>query len=197
MNSQIILAALLAIFVGASAAQSGETGTFTDGRDGKTYKTVKIGNQTWTAENLNYQPQQGNSWCYKDSLSYCGKYGRLYDWKTAKTVCPSGWHLPSRQEWDDFVATLGGFSVAGKKLKTKSGWVDGNGTDDYGFSALPGGYRYTSGTFHHAGNQGYWWTDTEYGLHGAYSKDIYYNRDIISENNNYKIYANSVRCVAD
>jgi len=193
----ILTAALIAVLFAMSKAQPAETGTLTDARDAKTYKTVKIARQTWMAENLNYQPPQGNSWCYKDSASYCGKYGRLYDWKTARTACPPGWHLPSRQEWDELTTAAGGVSTAGKKLKAKTGWGDGNGSDDYNFSALPGGYRYSGGAYYHAGSQGYWWTATEYGIHGAYSRDIHYNRDVVSEDNNYKIYAVSVRCAAD
>jgi len=104
-----------------------------DTRDGKKYKTVKIGNQTWMAENLNYEAK--NSKCYDNKQENCTKYGRLYDWSTAMKACPSGWHLPSKDEWQELVDLAGGNLVAGKKLKTKNNW----GTDDYGFSALLGG----------------------------------------------------------
>ena len=138
-------------------------GTLKDLRDGKTYKAVKIGKQTWMAENLNYETE--NSWCYNDSSKYCDKYGRLYTWAAAidsialandrtnpqvcgngKTClfskklqgsCPSGWHLPSRAEWLTLFVAVGGKSVAGQKLMSKSDWEQGIGTDDYGFSALP------------------------------------------------------------
>jgi uncharacterized protein (TIGR02145 family) len=164
-----------------------KTGTFTDKRDGKKYKTVTIGKQTWMAENLNHLPQSGDSWCYKNDSSNCDKHGRLYDFKTAQTVCPSGFHLPLRHEWDGLAGIGGGgrewsdngnpqWRGAGKKLKARSGWVnrkdgsDGNGTDDYGFSALPGGFRlfvpqsgapeYGNGIFTFD-NWGFWWTATE------------------------------------
>ena len=118
-------------------------GSMTDPRDGQTYKTVKIGSQTWMAENLNYKTD--SSFCYLDDVSNCAKYGRLYKLSTAlgkpesecsgvggkactlppgdvQGVCPSGWHLPSRAEWDTLLAAAGGESVAGKFLKSSSGW---------------------------------------------------------------------------
>jgi len=103
------------------------------GGSGK-FKTVKIGGQTWMAENLNIET--ANSWCYGNSADSCKKYGRLYTWAAAKTACPSGWRLPSLGEWGALVTAAGGSSTAGKKLKAASGWYNnGNGTNDYGFSA--------------------------------------------------------------
>jgi uncharacterized protein (TIGR02145 family) len=116
--------------------------TFTDPRDGKAYKTVNIGKQTWMAENLSYNAD--SSLCYGNNESNCKKYGRLYKWETAVRVCPTGWHLSSREEWNSLVQRAGGSEVAGKKLKSKRGWVTGwdydregerKGTDDYGTSA--------------------------------------------------------------
>ena len=129
---------------------------FTDRRDGQKYRTVRIGRQTWMAENLNYRT--GASWCYKDDNSNCEKYGRLYDWNTAKTACPSGWHLPSREEWNG-LESASGDDVAGKMLKSTNGWYgNGNGIDANGFSALPGGYRDVDGSFSNVGKYGVWWT---------------------------------------
>jgi uncharacterized protein (TIGR02145 family)/uncharacterized repeat protein (TIGR02543 family) len=182
------------------------TGEFTDNRDGKTYKKVTIGSQTWMGENLNYQTSSG-SWCYGNSADSCTKYGRLYDRSTAKTVCPVGWHLPSRVEWQTLVRAVdanaqlsGGWddnNVAGKKLKSSSGWYNnGNGTDDYGFSALPGGFYYEGG-FLNAGSYGNWWTATERGSGFAYYRYMYYGGDFVVEYGDSKSYGFSVRCLGD
>jgi uncharacterized protein (TIGR02145 family) len=180
------------VFVAMSIAQ---TGTLTDSRDGKTYKTVKIGKQTWMAQNLNYQT--GGSWCYGGNNSNCAKYGRLYNWKTAKTACPTGWHLPSGDEWDDLEDAAGG-NAAGKALKSASGWNNkGNGTDKYGFSALPGGYRHSGGSFDNAGVYGYWWTAVEGPSDDAYRRYISHEDDDVSEGCYDKGNAFSARCVKD
>jgi len=180
---------------------------------GKTYKTVVIGGKTWMAENLNYQTASG-SWCYDNNSSNCYKYGRLYDWKTARTVCPAGWHLPSVAEWDKLTSAVGGtrtkyksintgkdffgWAGAGTKLKARSGWNNnGNGTDDYGFSALPGGRRGSDGNFNDAGDHGSWWTATEDSDGDAYSRDMDYNTVSVLEGNYYKSSVVSVRCVQD
>jgi uncharacterized protein (TIGR02145 family) len=140
----------------SASAQAG----FTDPRDGKFYRTVKIGGQVWMAENLNYAAE-GSKW-YNNDEANGTKYGRLYDWETAKKACPAGWHLPSDAEWQTLVDFVGGKYIAGKKLKSTSGWnMDGNGTDEYGFSALPGGSGYSDGYFDIAGYNGSWWSATE------------------------------------
>jgi uncharacterized protein (TIGR02145 family)/uncharacterized repeat protein (TIGR02543 family) len=173
--------------------------------DGQKYKLVTIGGQTWMARNLNYHKpgETDNSWCYENADSNCVKYGRLYDWKTAMKACPAGWHLPSRAEWDTLVTVAGGTYVAGKKLKAKSGWndyngVSGNGTDEFGFSALPSGYRHYGGRFGNAGNQGHWWTaSAEYGDIFADDRIMSYNGDYVAEGSNLKEYGFAVRCVGD
>ena len=178
--------------------------TLTDTRDGQTYKTVKIGTQTWMARNLNYKTENG-SWCYEDSISYCKKYGRLYDWNTAKKACMNGWHLPKRQEWDNLETSVADSMIAGKTLKSKNGWnnqydgSNGNGTDIYGFSALPGGFRYSNGVFQflYAGGYGLWWTAEEDYSGNAYGRGMYYTYDSLYENYGDKSHGRSVRCVAD
>jgi uncharacterized protein (TIGR02145 family) len=181
--------------------------TLRDARDGKTYKTVKLGKKRWMAENLNYK--MDNSWCYYNDDSNCRKYGRLYNWNAAMTACPSGWYLTSRQEWDTLVARSGG-TVACNKLKAAYGWnwieydrCSSVGTDDYGFSALPGGYRDSHGEFYHAGDYGFWWTATEYDSSRAYYRDVRYHYDDEAEHNwlgtsHYnKGIGYSVRCIQD
>ena len=179
-------------------------GTFTDNRDSKTYKTVKIGSQTWMAENLNYDTADGTlSWCYYDEYTGsadCSVYGRLYDWNTAKTVCPSGWHLPDTSEQRKLVTAVGGRDIAGKKLKSTSGWGgSANGTDDFGFSALPGGYRHLEGRFHDAGSNGFWLLSTDHrDRNYCYSLDMHSRSDIsdIADlRSHHSDQGYSVRCV--
>jgi uncharacterized protein (TIGR02145 family) len=171
------------------SADASSKSSFTDPRDGNVYRTVKIGGQVWMAENLRYKID--GSWCYGNDESNCQKYGRLYDWEAAKKACPPGWHLPTRGEWTTLIENSGGKAVecvvgrarwrrggknfAFRKLKAKSGWgLDGNGTDDYGFSALPGGIRCESfgREFFGAGGHGDWWTSEEYDAEAAYYQSI-------------------------
>ena len=135
--------------------------TLHDSRDGKTYRTVKIGSQIWMAENMNYDAK--GSKCYKNNPNNCTKYGRMYNWETAMKACPSGWHLPSNGEWDVLHNYAGG-SYAGIKLKARSGWYSCGASnyshypyceDTYGFSALPGGYGYLDGSFDFADTTGH------------------------------------------
>lgn len=152
---------------------------FCDTRDGKTYRMVRIGTQTWMAENLNYETSSGSR-CYDNDPTNCSIYGRLYDWGTTmagtsgssanpsgvRGICPRGWHLPSNDEWETLVDFVGGWETAGTKLKSSTGWVDrygdsANGTDEYGFSALPGGDFWCVTGFGGIGVAGNWWTSEE------------------------------------
>jgi len=146
-------------------------GSFVDSRDGKKYKTTKIGNQVWMAENLNYNAN--GSKCYKNQESNCKKYGRLYNWNTARATCPKSWHLPSKSEWEVLTATVDGEKTEAKHLKTKAGWNNnGNGLDSYGFSALPGGNGYFNDFFENIGESGFWWSASEYNSSSAYFRII-------------------------
>jgi len=148
-------------------------------------RTVQIGNRRWMAENLNVVV--GNSWCYDNDESNCRKYGRLYDYRTAMEACPAGWRLPTKDDWNSLIRA-GGYN-AGKKLKSKNGWADrechtyddildegdfnftkktdcpenmsGNGTDEFGFSALPGGEGQEN-DFNYVGKVAQWWTNSNY-----------------------------------
>jgi uncharacterized protein (TIGR02145 family) len=204
----LTVAAAVVGSVWSAAAQ--QKGTFTDKRDGKVYKTVVIGGKKWMAENLNVKT--GTSWCYGNQESNCKKYGRLYSWSTAaKMACPNGWRLPTQDEWAALVKAAGGKEVAGKKLKSKSGWndycdsededartcFDGDGADDFGFSALPGGRRNADSEFLYAGNGGYWWTATEDGGSSAYYRGVGNDFDNVYESGNGKNNGFSARCVEE
>jgi uncharacterized protein (TIGR02145 family) len=181
------------------------TGNFTDSRDGKTYKTVEIGSQVWMAENLAYKPSSGNYWAYDDNQSNVAKYGYLYDWQTAKNVCPSGWHLPSLEEWKQLTKYLGGKKKAGAKMISEAGGgQNGNGNNEIGFSALPGGMRFNYGDFGALGKYGYWWStepflNYTYSLFSTSSWVTYLN--FKNGNVNYAGHPNeagaSVRCLRD
>ncbi|GBU25390.1 hypothetical protein R83H12_02033 [Fibrobacteria bacterium R8-3-H12] len=175
--------------------QQGIIVDFIDLRDGKVYKTVKIGEQVWMAQNLNYECE--GSKFYKNNPENGKKYGRLYDWKTAKKACPPGWHLPTDEEWQTLVDFAGGDKVAGKHLKAKSGWADkeeksGNGIDNYGFSALPGGRGFSDGSFDYVGYEGCWWSASENVI-----RFMLRNREIANWGSLYKDDLSSVRCVED
>ena len=142
-----------------------QTGTFTDSRDGKVYKTVNIGNQTWFAENLSYKDSNG-CWPYDLDNSNVPKYGYLYNWETAKKGCPEGWHLPSDDEWTTLTDFLGGLNVAGGKLKSQTDWPAleiKNTTNEIVFNALSGsalGYNNGTSNFGALGEDAFFWTST-------------------------------------
>lgn len=216
--------------------------TMTDNRDNKVYKTIKIGSQTWMAENLNFDPGQGGSgetkydwsWCFKDVAANCAVAGRLYTWAAAidsvklatdvdnpqdcgfqKTctlpakvqgICPNGWHLPTKTEWQALFTAVGGQDNAGKVLKSQTGWYrNGNGTDAYGFSALPAGQGDHGNFNYDAGHDAIFWSATEYDsgnaafdIGSAYYVRLYHDEDraggpaICG-----KYYGFSVRCIKD
>lgn len=169
-------------------------GSFTDSRDGQPYNTVKIGSQTWMAENLNYKTSE-NSFCYDDDEDNCKTYGRLYTFAAANTACPSGFHLPTREEFVTLISTAGGSSTAGNALKATSGWNDeGNGDDTYGFSALPAGYY--NGFFYYAGSYAYFWSATGDEF-GARYLILGYNYESADLNYAGKSDALAVRCLKD
>ena len=186
-----------------NSIQNGQGAPLLDARDDQTYSTVIINSQIWMAENLNYVVD--GSKCYEDSNSNCAQYGRLYDWETARNACPTGWHLPNEKEWTKLaVATGNGGYEAAKKLKSTSGWNNSNGTDDYGFSALPGGifgasWPGSNFSFLDIGNGGYWWsaTDIEYAgdIVGMGMAMISQYKDVITKMAFDKSYLLSIRCL--
>jgi uncharacterized protein (TIGR02145 family) len=202
-------------------------GTFTDSRDGQTYKWVKIGTQIWMAENLKYLPAvspssegshfdplyyvydyRGNSMSVAKATANFNTYGVLYNWPAAMKACPSGWHLPSDDEWKTLEMYLGmSQSEAdktewrgtdeGKQMKSTSGWSEnGNGTNSSGFNALPGGTRVYTGQFNNLGGYGFWWSATENG-NSAWSRSLVHVNDLVYRKNGNKSFGYSVRCVRD
>jgi len=138
-------------------------GTFTDERDGKTYKVIKIGNQIMMEVNLAYKPEKGNFWAYDESDANIAKYGYLYDWETAKNLAPKGWHLPTKAEWETLYRFLGNNpSTVYEHAKV------GGSTS---FNGLLGGWRYVHGEYNSLGASAYFWSKTEEGTeHAAYFK---------------------------
>lgn len=207
---KILIYIILLFFLMSSCDKDDNNGssgnTFTDPRDGKVYQTVIIGNQKWMAENLAYAPSSGNYWAYDNDDANVETYGYLYDWETACDVCPDGWHLPSHAEWTELTDYLGGRSVAGDKLKETgtTHWEAPNegATNETGFTALPGGFRNTNGSFHGIGRYGFWWTATEYSPPDAWNA---WNRNIFAHDskvhrkgaNVEKELGHSVRCLRD
>ena len=215
------------------------TGTMTDSRDGQTYRTVKIGTQTWMAENLNYAytgvpynysgyTSDSTSWCYENDPANCAKYGRLYTWAAAmdssgtwstngkgcgygsecsptgtiRGICPEGWHLPDTTEWNTLFSAVGGISTAGRVLKSTSGWnkyegESGNGTDSFGFSALPAGSRSNNGNYYYEGDNALFWSSTEKFSYSAYYMRLRYDFDRACLDGAIKNFGHSVRCLKD
>jgi uncharacterized protein (TIGR02145 family) len=164
---------------------------------GGSSETVSLGGLKWMKKNLNVAAE--DSWCYDGSPDSCAKYGRLYTWESSKTACQSvGMRLPTRDEWGALVSAAGGVEIAGKKLKSTSGWNSWRGissTDEFGFSALPGGSRSSDGDFGSAGDLGHWWLATERDSRTAYCGSMYYNDDIAADGGKGTSAGYSVRCV--
>ena len=180
--------------------------------------TVKAKNysKTWMAENLNYKTTSG-SYCYDNNENKCATYGRLYTWATAvgkdedkcgrghkcnlgsgkiQGVCPDGWHIPNTTEWEALFDAVGGISTAGKMLKATKYWNNnGNGTDAYGFSALPAGDRNADGGYGNEGHYANIASSTELDSDNSYYMRVYSTLDYARINNYYKDYAFSVRCL--
>ncbi len=147
-----------------------EDNRLTDTRDNQVYEIVKIGSQWWMAENLNYETE--GSFCYNDDPKNCDTYGRLYEYETALSgACPSGWHLPTDEEWSILIRAIDPdsdpssemveSSTAGYEMKSQSGWDgNGNGSNSSGFSAVPSGNRGPDGSYHSRGSSAYIWSAT-------------------------------------
>ncbi|WP_073116408.1 FISUMP domain-containing protein [Fibrobacter sp. UWCM] len=199
--------------------------------------TNPIGDQTWMAENLNFDPGQGGSgdykyrwsWCYDNKKKNCDVGGRLYTWAAAidslklandvenpiecgdrkycdslpariRGVCIEGWHLPSRDEWNDLIMMAVDTANAGRIFKSLTGWVNGgNGTDSLGFSALPVGYYQDNGKYYGAGGISRMWSSQS--VNDLFATEMGFNSNsngfVLNFGVGYKSFAYSVRCVKD
>jgi uncharacterized protein (TIGR02145 family) len=178
-------------------SSGGGTGTFTDPRDGQTYTTIDIGSQTWFAENLNHETT--NSWWYDNSSSNGDVYGRLYTWDAALTACPSGWHLPSIEEWQTLRDFIGGSPGGNMKETGTTHWYPPNtgATNSSGFTALGGGFKSSNISFTLMKHYAVFWSGTEYSSTTAYQGVLYNDQDSFNTYSRNKANANSVRCIKD
>ena len=177
--------------------------SFTDSRDGQSYGVVKIGEQTWMAANLNFET--AGSFCPEGDSRNCKRLGRLYSWAEAASVCPEGWRLPTKADFEKLIAEMlkGGVASskgdAGAALKAKDGWFKkGNGSDVLGFKALPAGFRGADGKFDGIGGYAYFWSateDDEFPESLAYYLFLSFSSDAASLNAFAKEDYRSVRCV--
>lgn len=179
----------------AGSRYDAASNTLTDLRDGKIYKTTKIGTMIFTAENMKIEIE--NSYCYENDSLNCVKYGRLYVWDAASKACPSGWHLPDSAEWGALLDEVGGEKIAGIKLKSADGWSNGgNGTDDFSFNALSAGRRYPDGMFFAQGILASFWGSTK--KSNSYVNLYFWdNTDVGYIGYLPKEFGESVRCIKD
>ena len=191
-------------------------GVLHDDRDGKEYRTVRIGEQNWMAENLDFA--RDSSWCPGGGEDSCDRYGRLYSWSSAmglpsswntaswstgsapvQGACPSGWHLPDSSEWSFLQSTVAADSRVpqgdvGAALKSRAGWASGNGTDLFGFRALPAGYRHASSAVG-IGQNARFWTTTQVSAVASNNQVLYASMSSLNGANSAKTLGLSVRCV--
>lgn len=184
--------------------------------DGKTYNYSLIGNQVWTTENLETKKYRNGdqipqvqdatqwaslttgAWCYYDNDP---TKGILYNWHAIndpRGLAPAGWHIPSDNEWTVLSDYLGGIDLAGKKMKSTTGWINNaNGTNESGFSGYPNGGRWDGGSFVNYGGFGFWWSSTYSGFNCAKSRRLNYNGDNVSSGSLTTDKGLSVRCIKD
>lgn len=191
-------------------------GELVDRRDGKSYRTVLIGDQIWMAENLNYGDSvstpslKGNTWCGGgDSLKNdCGIYGRLYTWAAGGELCPEGWRMPSMEDYMTLAKNFGGMAFAGEALKSDAvGWRKLGGTNVSGFSALGAGYRHHDGDILEINNKGVFMTssvgyrkDPMDAGRGSANMDVFVvTDDLVSAEFGRCVYSEglSIRCIKD
>jgi uncharacterized protein (TIGR02145 family) len=196
------------------------TGTVTD-VDGNTYKTIKIGDQWWMAENLKVTRYRNHeaidsiastgwnrttgAYCVYDiSTANIKTYGKLYNWYAVndpRNIAPEGWHVPTDAEWTTLTTFLGGEELAGGKLKETgiTHWKDPNteADNESGFSALPGGSRNWDGTFDLINGYGFWWSTTAADNEDSWSRYIKNDKASVTRYGANNKDGFSVRCIKD
>ncbi|MGC3977928.1 MAG: FISUMP domain-containing protein [Paludibacteraceae bacterium] len=190
-------------------------------RDGNNYAVVKIGTQTWMAENLKTTTYKDDidipnitdntawnnlttgAYCYygNDATTYHTLYGCLYNWYAVNTgkLAPAGWHVPTDAEWTTLSDYLGGGDVAGGKMKSTTGWNSPNtgATNSSGFSALPSGCRTYNGSFINTNYEGTWWSSTQTTIDNAWDRVLSFGSSNMPSYVDRKYYGISIRCVKD
>ena len=190
--------------------------------EGQSYDEIRVGSQTWMTENLNVdhfrngdpipEARTPEEWkkaakegrpalCYyNNDLMLSKKYGKLYNWYAVidpRGLAPAGWHIPSDQEWKNLEMYLGGAPIAGAKMKTSEGWYNnGNGNNNSGLAALPGGCRFNN-NFLYLGKQGYWWSTTASDANRAWIRFLSFYDGIVFRFSYHKRQGLSVRCIID
>ena len=160
MRNYLLTLTMLVVPVIALGAPKAKKNEIRDSRDRQVYRTVAIGGKTWLGDNLNYAGE--GSFCYKDDEDNCAAYGRLYTWNAARTACPTGFHLPTHEDFESLWNAAGGQYDAGYYVKTDYGWSgDANGNDTLKFSAMPAGNRFDDGTYGNLGKFTFFWTSDD------------------------------------
>lgn len=220
----LLLGTLLTLspFISTAGDNNSQPLTTVSDIDGNVYHPIKIGNQIWMVENLKTTKfsdgvridniKDNTSWNNLTSPAYCWYandvanktvYGALYNWYSVNTgkLCPSGWHVPSDEEWTIMTTLLGGENIAGGKLKEAGNahWINSNlgATNESGFTALPGGNRIFNGVFDYEGVRGSWWTATDFDSRTAWQRVMYCIYGDVSRSNYYMRFGFSVRCLKD
>lgn len=182
-------------------------GVYIDSRDGQVYKTSTIGTQTWFAQNLNFKTT--NSSCYLKKRNFCDEYGRLYTWTSAiDSVCPDGWRLPSKNDYETLFNAIDRFFNAnkspleihigvGKILKAQTGWLDPSikNSDNFSFAVLPAGDMHDNGHFMNRRERANFWTSTEINENDVYRVSFSYANDEAKFAYGEKNYGFSIRCI--
>ena len=191
--------------------------------DGNIYMSVNIGKQVWMSENLKttrfndgkpiqlvandkaWKELKAPAYCwYKDDIKNKDVFGALYNWYAvnSKKLCPAGWHVSTDAEWEAMIEYIGGLSTAGDKLKEKgvAHWENylSQATNDYDFTALPGGMRYFTGDFPIFGNSyAIWWTSTDFSEYQAVCRGLHDSSSMAFKASDNKRSGFSVRCIKD